>query len=267
MSFIDDNWKFHSSTIAWRKIDGRHTRERLSNFLLSVDLEYKIENNVGFVTTDGASSAKRQINLTAAEEEILLDIMYDPSFYGNNELDSADLSAEMDKGTLVLSNCITDTSYPGSEGETDSSSLAGPTDATGEANDGIEHLGSPVVDSFVCYSNSHITHFQSNGCSNISYELPNPSILSEMLDCSEFESAPSLTLYSARASWNQIICTAHHLQLSVRKVLDLPEIRPVLSMIRQTVKLFRRSSIAATYLKNVLKNPSNSKKHSASFLM
>lgn len=45
-------------------------------------------------------------------------------------------------------------------------------------------------------------------------------------------------------------CTAHRLELSVRKVLDLPYILPILSMIRQPVNFFRISRVPATYLKN-----------------
>lgn len=103
------------------------------------------------------------------------------------------------------------------------------------------------VGTFIHGSNRHISHFELNGLSNMAYELPNPEILTEMLDCCE--SGPLLSHYSVRATWNQIICTAHRLQLSVRTFLDLPEIQPILSMIPQTVKFFRRSSIAATYLK------------------
>lgn len=40
--------------------------------------KFKLEGKIVFITTDGARSAKRQVEITSAEENIIIDIFEDP---------------------------------------------------------------------------------------------------------------------------------------------------------------------------------------------
>lgn len=124
----------------------------MSEFLLSVACEYKILKN-GFVITDGASNTKRQINITSAEEEILIYIMYDSSICETNGNESVELTEIMDDETLVLLNCITDISEINDDTFTDSLFVHASSSNINEIHE------IPGGDTGFLFSNSQIIHF------------------------------------------------------------------------------------------------------------
>lgn len=220
--------KYVSTNYDNKKIACRHTGERLFEFLLTVAHEYKIENKLGFVTTDGSRNAKRQIKMTAAKKELLLDIMYDPSISSANGSESTERIDSIKDDTLTVLNCITDTSaeddddylYTLNHASCDPS-MTTPSDRNGQVEEiSTDHARTNHHDGCGHDVSSFITHCQLNGCSKMSYELPHPDVLSEMLETSDTVipgtvTVASLATFSVRATWNQIICTDSVVLLSI----------------------------------------------------
>lgn len=57
-----------------------------------------------------------------------------------------------------------------------------------------------------------------------------------------------------RSSWCRIACAAHSYQLSVKNCLSISDVSAALSNFRQSMKYFKRSSVAGTYLIRDLKS-------------
>lgn len=89
------------------RLGGRYTREEFSKFILQEAHHYGTEKKIVFVTTDGASNAKRQIRISAEEEQVLLDIHYDPSKDDDGE--GTDNDTEVDEDDLLHPLSVTDT--------------------------------------------------------------------------------------------------------------------------------------------------------------
>lgn len=87
--------------------------------------------------------------------------------------------------------------------------------------------------------------------------LPDVDMLAEVLQPNDVDLPANnqsfASLVSLRANWNQFVCTAHRLQLSVKAVLNLNCISIPLALVRQTVRFFRRSSSASSYLAKAFK--------------
>lgn len=59
---------------------------------------------------------------------------------------------------------------------------------------------------------------------NLTFGLPDSVIRQILRDMHGSVSNVSAWCYEAKSTWNQVICGAHRLQLSVRKVLDLSSV-------------------------------------------
>jgi len=57
-------------------VNRRHTASELSKFLISTARKFDLMKNMIFVSVDNTSNAKRQVQLTGAEEEKLTDIYH-----------------------------------------------------------------------------------------------------------------------------------------------------------------------------------------------
>lgn len=80
VSFVDKQWNYRHIILSCQRLYERHPGKELAEFILGETRKYGLSAKVCFVTTDGASNAKRQVDLSAAQEGVLLDIVNDPSF-------------------------------------------------------------------------------------------------------------------------------------------------------------------------------------------
>lgn len=60
-TIIDNYWKLNYHTLACTLLDPRRTGKELSEIFVRVMRKFKIDLKIGFITTDGAINAKRQV--------------------------------------------------------------------------------------------------------------------------------------------------------------------------------------------------------------
>lgn len=235
ISYIDNEWNFKSSTISCKALRSRHTGQELSKFLLQECRKFGIEKKVAFVTTDGASNARKQVELTAAEIGILVDIEEDLSTQEGDE----DNNQQTIKASPI--NTIDDETIPLLPEQDEEVSESDVGDECGIFNNFSDIFDFDAVEVFLenCEKSSEKT-------------LLEPAIddLQKL-----FPSVPSTETLPPKLNpnWNQLVCGAHRIQLSVRFILALPELNPIVNKVRQTVKFFRRSAVASTYLHQAFK--------------
>lgn len=238
------------------------------------------------MTTNGAANARKQMKLTATEQTILLDIAEDPAISTDIENDDND-DGECDNDALVTLDVLSSgQGSPSSESFISQSSYF--TDVSGEEinfktdmwqsfNDiGIlipSHLLTNVIDEFLIDSNDNeefkvVVPDSNQMCNLLGIEQnvrgdQDFDVQQTELQVDENSNNSTVTttpLFNSRnlpnsifANWNNIICTSHLIQLSVRSFLATRFINKDLDEIRKTVRYFRRSLLASHYLSNQIK--------------
>lgn len=246
LSYIDDDWVYHSKLFSCSKINGRHTGKELSKFLIEESRRGNFLKKVAFVTTDSASNAKKQVELTAEEEGLLSEIYQ--SSLNEKKIDSDSIaSGETDNG---------DKAYIIAEEEQATASCHLSSERDGNS-DSIN--GAPVPSLVVSDSDTDLdgNEFDSNLLVQISDDLP--MMPQNFLDIQNVHSSQGSGRFRDsdmsvfRSSWCRIACASHSYQLSVRNCLNIPEVDSALKNVRMTMKFFKKSSVAGTYLIRELK--------------
>lgn len=277
--FIDEHWNYNTVTLACTKLTTRHTGKDLSNYLIDQSKWYNIDEKVSFVTTDGAANASKQVKLTSHDKSILLDIAEDPSYeeitqtetensIGENSNDDGSFDDACNDSLVLIDfpdQPINDQNYH--------SDLHCHDNENFEISFDLEKI--KMIESIIGQKDEVLLH-QVN---------PSPGEISRLLGFSEdrsiqdsieqldkntgthssignvqtpFLSSPLSATFSV--GWQQIICSAHRIQLSVRKFLSHPSIVEGLCDIRKTVRYFRKSSVASTYLSKAFQGSPEFKK-------
>lgn len=207
----------------------------------------KSKKKIWFVTEDGAINARRQIKLSTAKEEVLLDIIYACSVDVRDVLGEVDLDINnvISDEILVLLECLDDLDIneDGSSGieskSTPSTNLQFKYKMTMTTTSGIRKILNPCLRSkFLKWINLYMQIYWTKIWRFMSQTVP-WAIYYEICMTA-----------SAMSIWNLNFYAANWLQLSVRKLLDLLFVKSALVLVRKTCKFYRKSSVTISYLRS-----------------
>lgn len=248
VSYIDEDWNFQNILLACSKINGRHTGKALSRFLVDTAEKVGITRKVAFVTTDSAANAKKQVQLTSEQIGVLSEVYI-------SELNEAKMAKLSDKQQSNSENtdylddiCLEEENAINSE-----NSVCNVDDQKNITESELESE-TPNDDHDDASYDSIFDDGMASFLTNTNLQLP-------MLPDDFIESTPFTDRLSHETgktqhiplSWCRIACSAHSYQLSVRKALSRKDVSDVISNIRDTMKFFKKSTVAGQYLLSEIK--------------